>query len=140
MTPYTIRERRTNITKRPEAYPGQHEKLLADLIRHDREGNEAEREQAAVARAGGRLLTSKLPDEPEHFTPEEREALVHEGIADHARAIMKLRSLTLNHEQAALVRVALSVLVNSEGILSTEGRERVRELEARLEEIVRETR
>ena len=66
-TPYTTRERRTNLAKLPEAYPGQHANTLESLIAHDVELAEQEREQAAVARAGGRLLTSKLAYRVEDF-------------------------------------------------------------------------
>lgn len=56
MTPYTIRERRANIaTHGPDAYPGQKEKLLADLIESDRQRSAAERDRAVEARYGGRL-------------------------------------------------------------------------------------
>ena len=67
-TPYTIRERRANIAKlSAEAYPGQKEVLLQRAIEADLVIAEKEREQAAVARAGGRLLTSKLAERVEDF-------------------------------------------------------------------------
>jgi len=61
-TPYTIRERRANIANhaQAEAYPGQREKLLADLIASDREKAEQERERAAEALHGGRYITEAL--------------------------------------------------------------------------------
>ncbi len=54
MTPYTIRERRANIAahRHAEAYPGQREQLLRDLIEFDRLRAMVEADLAVEARRG----------------------------------------------------------------------------------------
>lgn len=73
-TPYTRRERRANIAGHgPEAYPGQHAKLLAMLEAHDADRAAAERDLAAEARAGGRAMTAALAHWPTEHPPTEAE-------------------------------------------------------------------
>jgi len=62
--PYARRERRANIGACPEAYPGQHERVLAMIEAHDAELAARERELAAEARAGGRALTHPAQAQP----------------------------------------------------------------------------
>jgi hypothetical protein len=61
-TPYTNRERRANLARsiEAEAYPNQHEVIFERLLAHDLELLATERERAAEARMGGRMITEAL--------------------------------------------------------------------------------